>query len=225
MRKYAYSKDIVITQLALILECCRGGGGACRGEHRNHPSIARRADMFIRSQLHLVNFFFWIATRQHSEPSARSSIAFRTPLSNALASAGLWKDRPHFLSSTFQWWNMGVAMVYTRSFLSGQSRITCMYKTKQRYWTYCIPIRTLIFCWYLRFYLFVPQPLTTNEELGKAGGWHGCQLWWQEAAYPDPAQSSPVLGQPASARVVPRHHHRFYTHDVAVTGKGERVYD
>lgn len=34
--KYAYSKDVVITQLALILECCRGGGGAYREENRNH---------------------------------------------------------------------------------------------------------------------------------------------------------------------------------------------
>lgn len=65
-------------------------------------------------------------TLQHCVPSARSSIAFRTPLSKALASAGLWKERPHLLSSTFQWWNVGVAMVYTRSFLSGQSRITCL---------------------------------------------------------------------------------------------------
>lgn len=73
----------------------------------------------------------WTATLQHSVPSARSSMAFRTPLSNALASAGLWKDRPHFLSSTFQWWNVGVAMVYTRSFLSGQSRITCSSSTYQ----------------------------------------------------------------------------------------------
>lgn len=68
------------------------------------------------------------------------------------------------------------------------------------------------------FYLFVPQPLTTDEELGAAGGRHRCQLQWQEAAHPHPAQSAPVLGQPATARVVPRHHHRFHTHDVAVTG-------
>lgn len=48
---------------------------------------------------------------QFNVPSAKSSRAFRTPLSKALASAGLWKDRPHFLSSTFQWWNVGIAMV------------------------------------------------------------------------------------------------------------------
>lgn len=68
------------------------------------------------------------------------------------------------------------------------------------------------------FYLFVSKTLTTDEELGKAGGRHGCQLCWHEAAHANPGQSSPVLGQPATARVVPRHHHRFHTHDVAVTG-------
>lgn len=72
------------------------------------------------------------------------------------------------------------------------------------------------------FYLFVSQSLATDEELGEAGGRHGGQLWWQKTAHPDPGQSSPVLGQPATARVVPRHHHRFYTHDVAVTGQTKR---
>lgn len=76
--------------------------------------------------------------------------------------------------------------------------------------------------WLFVFYLFVPQPLTADEELGVAGGRHGGQLRRQEAAHADPAQSSPVLGQPAPTRVVPRHHHRFHTHDVAVTGERER---
>lgn len=67
------------------------------------------------------------------------------------------------------------------------------------------------------FYLFIPQTFTTDEELGAAGGRHKCQLWREKAAHPHLAQSSPVLGQPAAARVVPRHHHCFHTHDVAVT--------
>lgn len=44
-------------------------------------------------------------------PSIRSSMAFLTPLSKARASAGLWKVRPNFLLSTFQWWNVGLALV------------------------------------------------------------------------------------------------------------------
>lgn len=46
-----------------------------------------------------------------SVPSIRSSIAFLTPLSKARASAGLWKVSPNFLLSTFQWWNVGLALV------------------------------------------------------------------------------------------------------------------
>lgn len=38
--KQAYGKDIVVAQLALILECCRGGGGAC-GEENDNQSTNR----------------------------------------------------------------------------------------------------------------------------------------------------------------------------------------
>lgn len=37
--KHAYSKDIIVAQLALILECCRGGGGACREEDGSHSTV------------------------------------------------------------------------------------------------------------------------------------------------------------------------------------------
>lgn len=30
----AYCKDVVVTQLALVLECCGGGGGAYTEENR-----------------------------------------------------------------------------------------------------------------------------------------------------------------------------------------------
>lgn len=114
-------------------------------------------------------------------------------------------------------------MVYTRSFLSGQSRITCVYGTRQTYVAhYVLSLNGLLNEICVVLHLFVPQPLATDEELGKAGARHGGQLRRQEAAHPDPAQSAAVLGQPAATRVVPRHHHRFYTHDVAVTEKKEQ---
>lgn len=71
----AYGKDIIVAQLALILECCGGGGGAYREEDGNH-SIMRKEGQHRDG-------------KRHAVPSARSSMAFRTPLSNALASAGL----------------------------------------------------------------------------------------------------------------------------------------
>ena len=57
-------------------------------------------------------------------PSMRSSMAFLTPLSKARASAGLWKVSPNFLLSTFQWWKVGFALVYTRSFFMKHSSTT-----------------------------------------------------------------------------------------------------
>lgn len=57
-------------------------------------------------------------------PSMRSSMAFLTPLSKARASAGLWKVSPNFLLSTFQWWKVGLAFVYTRSFFTKHSSTT-----------------------------------------------------------------------------------------------------
>lgn len=82
-------------------------------------------------------------------------------------------------------------------------------------------VKTLL--WYLFiFYLLVPQPLTTYKELGAAGAQNGCQLCRHEAAHAYPAQGPPILSQPATARVVPCHHHRFHTHDVAVTRRRGR---
>lgn len=46
---------------------------------------------------------FWSVEEEVVEPSVMSSKAFRTPLSKARASAGLWNVKPHFLLSTFQW--------------------------------------------------------------------------------------------------------------------------
>lgn len=49
-------------------------------------------------------------------------------------------------------------------------------------------------------------------------------MGWQ-AADPHPAEGAAVLCQPTAARVVPRHHHRFHTHHIAVTvvcGGGEK---
>lgn len=39
--KRAYSKDIIVAQLALILECCGGGGGAYREEDGNHSIMCK----------------------------------------------------------------------------------------------------------------------------------------------------------------------------------------
>ena len=72
-------------------------------------------------------------------------------------------------------------------------------------------------------HLFVP--LSVDEEVVSAGGGQGQgegggQLLGKDPAHADPAQSPPILGQPAPTRVVSRHHHCFHTHDVAVTGEG-----
>lgn len=37
--QHAYGKDIIVAQLALILECCGGGGGACWEEDGNHSIV------------------------------------------------------------------------------------------------------------------------------------------------------------------------------------------
>ncbi|KAF3841815.1 hypothetical protein F7725_023766, partial [Dissostichus mawsoni] len=70
--------------------------------------------------------------------------------------------------------------------------------------------------------LHLPMPFPPDDELRAAGGRQQPHLGRQQAADPHPAQSAGTLGQPASARVVPRHHHRFHTHDVAVTAQRKR---
>lgn len=37
--KLAYGEDVIVAQFALVLECCRGGGGACREEDGNHSIV------------------------------------------------------------------------------------------------------------------------------------------------------------------------------------------
>lgn len=58
-------------------------------------------------------------------PSNRSSTAIRTPLSNARASAAVWKVSPNFLSPVFQWWKVGMTLLYSKSFFIVQLNTTC----------------------------------------------------------------------------------------------------
>ena len=57
-----------------------------------------------------------------SVPSRRSCTASRTPRSNARASAAVWNVSPNFFSPVFQWWNVGITLWYTKSFLIVQFR-------------------------------------------------------------------------------------------------------
>lgn len=63
-------------------------------------------------------------------------------------------------------------------------------------------------------YLPVFEALSVDQE-----GAFSQQPSGQQPADAHPAQT-PVLGQPAQAGVVPGHHQRFDTHDVAVTADG-----
>ncbi len=67
-------------------------------------------------------------------PSSRSSTARLTPLSNARASACVWNVRPNRFSSVFQWWKVGLALMYCTSFLSAQFSTTwCRKGTRQQH--------------------------------------------------------------------------------------------
>jgi len=53
-----------------------------------------------------------------------ASIALQTLRSRTRASAELWNVRPNRLLPVHQWWNVGFAFVYCRSFFSGQFSTT-----------------------------------------------------------------------------------------------------
>ena len=54
-----------------------------------------------------------------------ASIALHTLRSSTRASAELWNVRPNRLLPVHQWWNVGFAFVYWRSFFNGQLSTTC----------------------------------------------------------------------------------------------------
>ena len=53
-----------------------------------------------------------------------ASIALQTLRSRTRASAELWNVKPNRLLPVHQWWNVGFAFVYCRSFFSGQLSTT-----------------------------------------------------------------------------------------------------
>lgn len=68
-----------------------------------------------------------------------SSTAVRTPLSKARASAAVWNVSPNFLSPVFQWWNVGITLLYSKSFLIIQLNTT---------WNNTKVDQTIIFIWF-----------------------------------------------------------------------------
>ena len=64
-------------------------------------------------------------------PSKTSWMAIVTPLSKALASAAVWKVIPYLLLPVFQWWKVGITLLYSKSRLIVQVRITCRRKSKK----------------------------------------------------------------------------------------------
>ena len=51
-------------------------------------------------------------------------MAILTPLSKLLASAAVWNVSPNFLLPVFQWWKVGITLLYSKSRLIVQLKTT-----------------------------------------------------------------------------------------------------
>lgn len=74
-------------------------------------------------------------------------------------------------------------------------------------------------------HLFVSESLSVDEEPVTA---EEVQVGRSHLAHAHSAKPAPILSQPATARVVPRHYHCLHAHQVVVTaatneGKGQEV--
>lgn len=97
---------------------------------RSYPAITREGRIRALRPRNLS--FSLLTSRDYPSnsnlPSRRSSTAIRTPLSKALASAAVWKVSPNFWSPVRQWWNVGMTLLYWKSFRMVQLRTTYPFK-------------------------------------------------------------------------------------------------